>query len=338
MAGGRKRRSRVFGVVFLLAALVAGFCILSSMEELEGYDFGLPDIGAPSFTDVFGEVEDISREAGGDTSLEHTVGTVSGEEGAILEFHLIDVGQAQSILIIGPEKTVLIDGGENNQGDEVLRYLRDQGVSSVDLLIGTHPHSDHIGGLDDIIASLAVEEVTLPPIPGDITPTTDTYTDLLTAILERDIPFVTAAPGDRYELGEGAYLAVLAPAGEYDDLNNISIVCRAVYGDTSFLITSDIERKAESDILEAGEALRSDVLVVAHHGSDTSSSEEFLRAVSPRVALISCGADNSYGHPHREVMERLESMDLLIRRTDLDGTVLLVSDGENIRIETENAG
>lgn len=156
--------------------------------------------------------------------------------GETLEVHIIDVGQGESILIKGPSKNVLIDAGENDKGDEVLAYLKSQGVQSLDMAIGTHAHSDHIGGLDTVIKAMPVKQVILSPIPEKIVPTTKTYTDLLEAVLDKGMTVTTAVPDTQYSLGGGAVLTILGPRREYNDLNNTSVVCRLTYGDAELII------------------------------------------------------------------------------------------------------
>jgi len=322
-----RRNKRTGLIVALLAVIICGFCVLCSVQEKHGYDFGLPTF---SLSSPIGWLESFFGSFGDGGAL-----PVSGQARDTLEVHQIDVGQADCVLIIGPEKTVLIDAGENGQGDQVVRYLKKQGITCIDILIGTHPHSDHIGGMDAVIRSLDVGEVLLPPIPDYIFPTTRAFTDFLTAIDDKGLGVTTALPGDSYNLGGGATLSILGPLREYADLNNQSVIARVVYGNTSFLFTGDALKDAERDLLEKAHTLRSDVLSLAHHGSNTSTNKDFLQAVSPSIALISCGMDNNYGHPHREVIERLRETGARILRTDQNGTIVLISDGESIGVEVE---
>ncbi|MGI6402775.1 MAG: ComEC/Rec2 family competence protein [Oscillospiraceae bacterium] len=325
MARGRRYRPGTSKIVFLLVVAVCGYFILSSVQEKYGYDFGLPSFSLPGPEELLGELETPpAKEKPASSPL-----TLRED----LEVHFLDVGQAESILILAPEKTVLIDAGENDQGDLVVRYLKEQGVSSIDLLIGTHPHSDHIGGMDVVLSKMPVETVILPMLPDELIPSTVTFTDLLKAIDEAGLEITPALPGDRYDLGGGALLAILGPLQDYDNLNSMSVVSRISFGSTSFLFTGDMEKDAERDLVKQEVPLASTVLSVGHHGSKTSSRQDFLEAVQPKLAVISCGLDNSYGHPHREVMERLDALGIRVLRTDLDGTVVLTSDGKTIEME-----
>lgn len=254
--------------------------------------------------------------------------------GSTLEVHIIDVGQGESILIKGPSKTVLIDAGENDKGDEVLAYLKSQGVTSLDIAIGTHAHSDHIGGLDTVLKAIPVKQVILSPIPEKIVPTTKTYTDVLEAVLDKGLTITTAVPDTQYDLGGGAVLTILGPRREYDNLNDTSVVSRLTFGDAEFLFSGDGETAAENTLLSMELDLSADVYCVPHHGSSTSSSKRYLDAVDPKIATISVGKNNEYGHPHKEVAARLKKY-CPYYRTDLSGNIQLVTDGETINLTTD---
>lgn len=306
-------------LVRTIVCVVVVFCVLVSVQKKYDMDFGLPNIdisAADLLGGLFPEAPAVEAMAGVDKNV---------------RVHFIDVGQGKSILIEAPEKTVLIDAGENDQGKTVLKYLSDNGIKSIDIAIGTHPHSDHIGGLDTVIMGIPVSSVILPVIPDEMVPTTITYTDLLEAIAEKGLKITPARPGAKYALGNGSELTVLAPLGaDYDDLNDFSVVTRLDYGETSFLFTGDASSPAENDMLNSGENLHADVLDAGHHGSRGATTAKFLAAVNPRTAVISCGLDNPYGHPHRELIERLTNHGARILRTDLHGSVVIISDGETL--------
>lgn len=329
MARKNNSRNRLYSIVSILVTVVVLFCITVSWDEKNDGMLGLPAWSHDLSDTLEGVLDDFTGEDGARSSLAPIAGELAD---APLEVHFLDVGQAESILIKAPSANVLIDAGENNQGEQVLRYLRENGVHALDYALGTHPHSDHIGGLDVVVGDMAVENVILPTIPDSIVPTTQTYTDLLQAIAARGLKITPAKPGKTFDLGDGAELLILGPAAEYNDLNNMSIVCRLKFGGTTFLLTGDAETPAENDILAGGRPVRADVLGVGHHGSATSSGEDFLTAVSPGIAVISCGMDNSYGHPHRETIERLETRGIEIFRTDLHGAVVIASDGEQLSV------
>lgn len=257
--------------------------------------------------------------------------TVSGN----CSVHFFDVGQGDSSLIVCDGVSVLIDGGENNKGDEVLVYLKELKISSLDYVIGTHAHSDHIGGLDTVINSVEVKNIVLYDLPDKMVPTTKTYTDLLNAILENDVNVISAKAGESIDIGDGK-LNILSPLSDsYNDHNDFSIVTRFVYGDTSFLFTGDAESKVENELIKKY-SLKSTLLKVGHHGSSTSSSKKFLSNVLPEIAIIQVGAGNSYSHPHKEALTRLENVGAMVYRTDLCGNITAVTDGKKITINCEN--
>ncbi|NLC07735.1 MAG: MBL fold metallo-hydrolase [Syntrophomonadaceae bacterium] len=251
-----------------------------------------------------------------------------------LEVHFLNVGQADSILIQLPNsQTMLIDAGNNADGPAVVSYLRQQGIRKIDYLIGTHPHEDHIGGLDNVIKDLAIGQVYLPQITNN----TKTFEDVLQAINAKSLTVTTAKAGVSIIDQENLKAVILAPGGTaYESLNDWSVVTRAQYGATSFLFTGDAEAQSEREMLASSWAtslLKSDVLKVSHHGSHSSTTQPFLNVVSPKYAVISVGVGNDYGHPHSETLTRLNRAGIEVYRTDQDGTLIFTSDGEKISIE-----
>jgi beta-lactamase superfamily II metal-dependent hydrolase len=316
--------------MILLSVVLIGLCVYRSLGE-KGEMAELPAMSemADSASPDFGGVKNFFLSLFGGAG-EQAV-PVSGDGSVAV--HFLDVGQGKAILIQSGGENAVIDVGENGQGSGVISYLREQGVAKIDLLIGTHPHSDHIGDMDTLIEAFEIGEILLPDIPAEVTPTTQTYTDLLLAIGKKGLQITLAQPGDTYSLGD-ATLTILAPLAAYTELNELSVAARLTYGETAFLFTGDIEAAAEADILESGRNLQADVLDVAHHGSNSSSTEEFLDKVNPTIAVISCGVDNSYGHPARDAVERLQAAGATIYRTDLDGAVIVTSDGHTVEAQT----
>jgi beta-lactamase superfamily II metal-dependent hydrolase len=248
----------------------------------------------------------------------------SGDGALTVQF--IDVGQGDCILAESDGHYMLIDAGENDKGAQVVSFLEEAGVSSFDYIIGTHPHSDHIGGLDDVIRAFPAENIILPPVAH----TTKTYEDVLDAVEEAGVSLTRPVPGDSYALGDAVF-TILAPVGDYGtDLNNWSVGIRLTLGDTAFVLCGDAESQAEQDMVNNGITLSADVLKVGHHGSSTSSCDAFLDAVSPDYAVIQCGKGNSYGHPHAETLKKLEKRNIEILRTDELGTITAASDGASI--------
>ncbi|GLI50855.1 hypothetical protein TSYNTROOL_09410 [Tepidanaerobacter syntrophicus] len=245
-----------------------------------------------------------------------------------LKVHFIDVGQADSILIQTPEgKVMLIDAGNNEDGDFVVSYLKSQGVEKIDVLVGTHPHEDHIGGMDDVIYSFNIGKIYMPKVAS----TTRTYEDVLTAIKSKNLKVSTAKAGVTIDIDPKIKIEMLAPNSEtYDDLNNYSAVIRITYGKTAFLFEGDAESLSEKEMLKKGYDLKADVLKIGHHGSSSSTTSEFLAAVSPKYAVISVGKNNDYGHPAKTTMDKLKNENIIVYRTDECGTITATSDGANV--------
>ena len=259
---------------------------------------------------------------------------VSIEEGNnYLKVHFIDVGQADSILLQQGTSSMLIDAGNNGDTKVIKSYLDSQGITALDVVIGTHAHEDHIGSMDYIINSFQVGKVYFPKQIA----TTNTFKDFVTAVKSKELKLTVPAVGSSFKLGE-ATVTILAPNGTgYEDANDYSIVVKVTFGNTSFLLTGDAESVSERQMLSKELDLSATVLKVGHHGSRSSTSENFLNKVNPKYAVVSVGKDNSYGHPTQEVMDRLKAKSIPVYRTDESGTVVATSDGSNVSFNV-NAG
>ncbi len=247
-----------------------------------------------------------------------------------LSIHMIDVGQGESILIVTPDdKTILVDAGEISQGKKVKSYLLKHGIQKINLLIGTHPHTDHIGGIPEIINNFEIDKIIMPRKHH----TSATFEKLLIAIKSNGLTISPLTPNSTIEFTEDIKLHFLGPVRDYgDNLNLWSVVFRLDYKNKSFLFTGDMEYEAEMDLINTYNAddLTANVLNVGHHGSNTSTTQQFLDCVNPEIALISSGKDNIYEHPHKDIIARLNEFGTFIYRTDLQQTVVIFSDGESI--------
>ncbi len=245
----------------------------------------------------------------------------------IVEF--IDVGQADSILILTPnEKTVLIDAGEPEDYEKIKETIDNYGIDKLDVVIATHPHSDHIGSMQKIIENYDIGRVYMP----DKIHTSKTFENLLLAIEKKGLEIDIAEAGGKIDLDNAIDLKFVSPNGSFEDINNNSAVLKLAYKDTSFLFTGDMETMAEKLI---DDNIDVDVLKVGHHGSNTSSSKEFLNRVTPTIAVISVGKDNKYNHPSQDIVDRLNGMGVQVYRTDEKGNITITSDGFKMEIKTE---
>lgn len=240
----------------------------------------------------------------------------------------IDVGQGDCTLITDSEAVILIDGGEVGEAQTVINYLKNKNITTIDCCIATHPHSDHIGSLAKVFEEFEVVDVIMPEIPEKIIPTTATYEKFLTSLSENVENVIPADCGETYSYGQ-MKLEILGPVNAYDDLNDMSVVSKVSFGETSVVLTGDAETPSEQDMLSLRNVdYSADILKVGHHGSRTSTSEDWLYAVNPQYAVISCGPNNDYGHPHKQLVNRLDKLDVEYYRTDLLGDIVFESDGK----------
>jgi len=256
---------------------------------------------------------------------ENTATAENSEAPSEAEIHFIDIGQGDATLIKCGGQTMLIDAGDNDKGTQVQLYLEKQGVDRLDYLVLTHPDADHIGGADVIITKFDIDSVFMSDYEKD----SKTYRDVIQALDYKHLTWSVPEPGESYPLGTGT-ITFLAPNDSYSDPNNASVALMFQNGENRFLFTGDAQEEAEEDILAAGMSVAADVYKAGHHGSDTSSCQDFLDAVRPTYAVISCGEGNSYGHPHSAVLNSLRSMGVKLFRTDEQGSIVAVSDGVNI--------
>ena len=251
-----------------------------------------------------------------------------------MEVHFLDVGNADCILVRQGDKNLLIDAAESDNQEQIIRYLEQQGVQKLDLVIATHPHADHIGSMAAVLNRYPVDRFVMSFVTEEATPTTSVYIKMLEALDSHSVAVDEAVPGTVYELGT-ARLQILAPYEETEDPNNVSVVCRLTFGDRAFVFTGDAGKGVEPQMLDGPHVLRADVLKLSHHGSNSGNSELFLYEVMPQYAVITCGADNRYGHPHQEVINRLMRRHIQTLRSDVHGAIVFTTDGNDLTVVTE---
>ena len=248
--------------------------------------------------------------------------------------HFIDVGQAECILIKTPGKIILIDAGDVGCDKDIKNYLYTVGIRNIDIFITTHPHADHIGSAAEIIEAFPTGEVIMPEIPEEYLPSTSLFEDFLLALRKNGCKVSYAKPGTVFEFGEAKF-EILAPSGNMgDNLNNYSVCTKFTYGETSFLFTGDAESSAEKVLIDSGADISCTVLSAGHHGSTTSNSKRFLDFADPQYAVISCGYDNDYGHPHKEVLSAFKKRGVKYYRTDFESHIVFYTDGKTITVKT----
>lgn len=248
----------------------------------------------------------------------------------LLKVHYLDVGQGDSIFIELPNnETMLIDAAESYQSENIINYLKNLNYQKIDYVIGTHPHTDHIGGLKDIINTFEIGKIYMPKVVS----TTKTYENLLMAIKDKNLKINTAKAGTSIIDTDTLKINILAPNNStYTELNNYSVVTKITYGTTKFLFMGDAEKLSENEIKED---VTADVIKIGHHGSNTSSSINFIKKVNAKYGIISVGLNNKYNLPKEETVTNWENSGTKIYLTSINGTITAISDGTNIKIESE---
>ena len=268
--------------------------------------------------------------------IENDLGIIDGVSRQNCNFavYCLDVGQSDCTVIICNDKVLMIDTGTANQLNTIRESLKSLDISTIDYMIITHPHDDHIGSASFLIDDFDVRNVLMCEIYGDAD-LNYSYYQLLDSISRNNVNKIDAEPGLTFKIGN-AWICVFAPIETDDELNNNSIVVKVVYGETSFLFQGDAEATVERDLIESQFNLDADVLKLGHHGSNTSSTVEFLEEVTPFAGIISCGNDNTYSHPNGNVIDRLDDLGIDSFATSFSGDITIVSDGTNITVITEN--
>ncbi|WP_097026261.1 ComEC/Rec2 family competence protein [Clostridium peptidivorans] len=261
------------------------------------------------------------------TSCNTGVNTYNNLKDNILKVHFIDVGQGDSILLSFNNHHMLIDSGTLESSDNLIKYLKRNNIKKFDYVLATHPHDDHIGSMKYVIKEFKIENFYAPKIVSE----ESSFQDMVNYLRIKNLKIKTARNGVIFNLGDMIHCEMLSPIrSTYDNLNNYSAVLKVRYGDISFLFMGDAELESELDILKEKTDVNSTVLKVGHHGSNTSTSELFLKEVSPKIAVISCGKHNMFNHPSKDILKKLIDLDVKIYRTDIDETVVLTTNGKTI--------
>ena len=318
------------------AVLLSVFCVLAAVLVLQ--TSGQPESGehvAQAATSPAAEEADTQADnAGGRAGAAQATGNTGAENTGIaqsgtLTVTWLDVGQGDAAVIQCGGQSMLIDGGKPEKSSYIYAWLQQHGLSYLDVIVATHVDADHIGGLSGALNYASVGTAYCPVTTG----TTETFQSFVKYLAQWGKQITVPTAGEAFALG-GAQVQILGPLHSAEDSNDNSIVLKVSFGATSFLFTGDAERAEEQDLLNAGVNLQSTVLKVGHHGSDTSTSYPFLRAVAPQYAVISVGAGNSYGHPTEAVLSRLRDAGVTTFRTDMQGEITAVSDGQTINFST----
>ena len=250
-----------------------------------------------------------------------------------IEVSYLDVGQGDSAYIKINDYDILIDAGPRSDSDRLLEQLKAKNIDDFEMIIATHPHEDHIGGMTEVFKQYDVENFYMP----SVTHTTKTFENMVKAVANEGIKIQNIKEGMNFDFGNGAKIDVYSPMYEsYEEFNDYSPIMKLTFGETELIFTGDAEAHAETEVVaKYPDNLKADVLKFGHHGSSTSSTNEFLKSVSPEYGIISCGVDNKYGHPHRETLDKISKYNIKSYRTDTQGQITLTSDGKNIKITTE---
>lgn len=307
----KNRSGRIVSLLLTFFLLLASASVLSNSGHT-----------APNITSI--------QAAEHTASVSQSAKSSSGEQKELLTVTFLDVGQGDAAVLQCGGQSMMIDGGKAKASSYIYSWLKKNQISYLDVMVATHTDADHIGGLSGALNYAKVGTAYCPVTSG----TTKTFQSFVRYLKKQGKSITVPKAGDEFSLG-GAQVGILGPIDPQAEGNNSSIVLKVTFGDTSFLFTGDAEREEEQELLESGYDLESTVLKVGHHGSDTSTSYLFLRTVNPQYAVISVGADNTYGHPTENVLSRLRDADVKTCRTDLQGTITAVSDGKKVTFQTE---
>lgn len=320
----KKRYCRIinyFTILFLIATSIIALMSLSS-ENYKNKDL------KNNQKQVFNESFALEKKEDFEENISENSKNVSNENK--MQIHFLDVGQGDSIFLELPnQETMLIDAGESNQSSKIIHYIENLGYRKIDYVIATHPHTDHIGGLKEIIETFEIKSIYMPKVIS----TSNTYENLLMTIQNQNLKIKNAYSGVKIITQENFEVEIIAPTKTtYQKLNNYSAVIKITYKDHTFLFMGDAEEESEKQLKQD---IKADVIKIGHHGSATSTSEEFIKKVNPSYAIISVGKNNRYNHPNELILNRLKEIGAKILQTDQNGTIMLTTNGKNISLNVE---
>ena len=323
----RGKKPLIIVVAFIVTALIMLFIFDKPISDY---------LGVQTVEEFFQEVEkDVLEEINKKDDNTSSSNTTQTNVDGTLEMYMIDVGQGDSFLFIQGENVLLYDAGTRGSGDDVVEFLKEKEIDKIDILIGSHTHDDHMGGITKVLNNFEVDNFYFPE-RTDVT--TQWYLTLLDTVVQKEIKCCKANQGDIIQFGDASIQFITSTDPKEDkDINNSSIVIRITYDEIDFLLGGDIEFGVEKEILESGLEIQSEIFKASHHGSNTSNSSEFVQEVDPDSIYISCGEGNKYGHPCVETVELFKELNIPVYRTDEQGTVLVTTDGKEFTTDNEPA-
>ena len=307
------------------------FQFTKKQKKFVAYTIVIAIIGIIVYTLAFSGVASISE-------IKNVFGVIDGVKPVDSDFavYYLDVGQSDCTIVVCDDEVLMIDCGTYNQLSTIRQSIHTLNIDKIDYMVVTHQHDDHMGSAIDLLDDLTIENFIMPRLAQSNNVTSKTYNVLINTINSKGINKIPAQECKSFMLGE-ALVEILSPTVQSNNLNNMSVVLKITYGDTEFLFQGDSESKIENDLLRSDYDIDVDVLKTGHHGSKTSSSDKYIEATSPEIAIISSGYANNYGHPNAMVLERLEKENISTFTTLLDGDITVASDGETITVYTQNS-
>ena len=289
--------------------------------------------GGSSGGESSGGEQSLSANSADKSEADQNGNSSTPEGSAQVKVHFIDVGQGDCTLVMSCGEAMLIDSGERDDSDRVIKYLKEQGITKLSCIIVTHPHTDHMGEMPDILKAFKTDKFIMPKVPDNMLPTIMRYEKMLKQIKNQGLE-ISWSSNSEFRLGD-AVINTYTPKGQFEELNDYSTVVKISCGSRKFLITGDAEKEEESDLLAQRFDFRADVLKVPHHGSYKGTTSELLKAVGAQYAVICCGKNNDYGHPHDSTLKRIKKFISSVYITKDNGDIVFTTDGKSLTVTTQ---